>query len=201
MDLPRLTLLLAIVGSSAGLAQAQTSKPLKADDAACRQALDQLYSREEAQRAARLRDGGTRGTAAGPRNALDVARRQAAKACLGGASDQALASPRAQFPLSVTPITPPVEASSPSALRQASQPTSLGQLIPPTGSRQTAPPLRPQQVPASPPLETRPPLSRITSCDPAGCWNSEGQYLMRSGPNLAGPPGLCTSQAGILTCR
>lgn len=44
----------------------------------------------------------------------------------------------------------------------------------------------------------RPPV--ITSCDPGGCWDSNGTRLNRAGPNLIGPNGLCTASGALLNC-
>jgi hypothetical protein len=59
--------------------------------------------------------------------------------------------------------------------------------------------------PAVPPLAALPPLSiprapAITSCDAAGCWDSNGQRHNAQGPVLVGPRGTCTVQAGLLNC-
>ena len=46
-----------------------------------------------------------------------------------------------------------------------------------------------------------PPLRTVTQCDPSGCWTSDGVRLNRLGPLLVGPPGACTVQSGVLSCR
>lgn len=61
----------------------------------------------------------------------------------------------------------------------------------------------PPQVP--PPIAGPPPLAiphptTITTCDAAGCWDSEGRRLDQTGPFLLGPRGLCTVQGGLVTC-
>jgi hypothetical protein len=64
--------------------------------------------------------------------------------------------------------------------------------------------VRPAQ--AAPAIATpQPPLAipraaAITTCDPAGCWDSEGRRLNNMGPLLMGPRGLCTIQGGLLNC-
>ncbi|MES2972681.1 MAG: hypothetical protein V4757_03695 [Pseudomonadota bacterium] len=40
----------------------------------------------------------------------------------------------------------------------------------------------------------------ITSCDPGGCWSSDGTRLNRMGPELTGPRGICNPQAGTANC-
>jgi hypothetical protein len=40
----------------------------------------------------------------------------------------------------------------------------------------------------------------ITTCDPAGCWDSEGHRLNNLGPMLVGPRGPCIVQGGIANC-
>jgi len=55
-------------------------------------------------------------------------------------------------------------------------------------------------VVAPPPPVTVERLSVITSCDPGGCWSSDGIRLHRAGPNLQGPRGLCTVQGNVLIC-
>ena len=52
----------------------------------------------------------------------------------------------------------------------------------------------------SPPVQL-PPLRTVTQCDPSGCWTNDGVRLNRLGPLLVGPPGVCTVQSGVLSCR
>lgn len=40
----------------------------------------------------------------------------------------------------------------------------------------------------------------LTSCDPVGCWASDGTRLQRNGPDLVGPRGLCSVVGGVLRC-
>lgn len=168
-------LMLAILALAAGAARADTAPP--AGDGACRVALERLHTQEEAQRSARRQQ---RDAPAGVSRALESARRLAARDCLGSESSPPAASrQRAQPPLAVAPVQVPAPFA------------SLPPPAAPTGPRPSA---------ASP--VQRPGLSTVTHCDSAGCWTSDGQYLMRTGPgNLAGTPGLCTTQAGILTCH
>lgn len=65
--------------------------------------------------------------------------------------------------------------------------------------------LPPSAVPAPPaapppPVAISPPRT-VTQCDPSGCWTSDGMRLNRLGPLLVGPPGACTVQSGVLSCR
>lgn len=168
-------LMLAVLALAAGAAWADTAPAT--GDGACRVALERLHAQEEAQRDARQTQ---REVPASVGAALASARRLAARACLGSdASPPAAARQRAQPPLTVAPVQVPAPLASPPPLAT------------PTGPR----------PPAASPVP-RPGLSTVTHCDSAGCWTSDGQYLMRMGPgNLAGTPGLCTTQAGILTCH
>ena len=66
----------------------------------------------------------------------------------------------------------------------------------------SAPPLYPtvRATPAPlPPVEVPRPAV-ITTCDAAGCWDSEGRRLNQLGPMLVGPRGPCTLQGGIANC-
>ena len=62
-------------------------------------------------------------------------------------------------------------------------------------------PAQPPLAPAPPPpLPPRPPV--VTSCDPAGCWDSNGARLNRGvGDVLIGPRGgLCTTVGATVHC-
>lgn len=61
----------------------------------------------------------------------------------------------------------------------------------PAAVRAPAPPPPPLAIP-------RPTV--ITTCDPAGCWDSEGRRLDNFGPLLVGPRGPCTVQGGLAAC-
>ena len=63
------------------------------------------------------------------------------------------------------------------------------------------PPAIPRAREALPPPVELPPLRTLTQCDPSGCWTSDGVRLNRLGPLLVGPPGACTVQSGVLSCR
>ncbi|MEZ0307359.1 MAG: hypothetical protein ACAH21_05505 [Ramlibacter sp.] len=60
-----------------------------------------------------------------------------------------------------------------------------------------APPLT-AAAPAPPAPIPRPTV--ITSCDPAGCWDSAGRRLNGTGPVLIGPAGACTVQGALAHC-
>ncbi len=61
-----------------------------------------------------------------------------------------------------------------------------------------APTLPPVALPAPPLAIPRPTV--ITTCDPAGCWDSDGRRLNNMGPLLMGPRGPCTLQGGVANC-
>ena len=69
-----------------------------------------------------------------------------------------------------------------------------------------APVILPPSAVPPPPAAPRPPVQvppprTVTQCDPSGCWTSDGMRLNRMGPLLVGPPGACTVQSGVLSCR
>jgi hypothetical protein len=103
---------------------------------------------------------------------LERAQRRAADVCLGQASGAARQRSGAPEP----PVTvPPPVISTPRAAAPA----------------EIVAPRPPVQIP-------RPTV--ITTCDNAGCWDSEGRRLNQTGPLLIGPKGPCTVQAGLVTC-
>lgn len=55
-----------------------------------------------------------------------------------------------------------------------------------------APPTPPLPAPAAP--------AAVTTCDPGGCWTSDGTRVNRIGSQLIGPRGACTLQAGQVQC-
>ncbi len=62
------------------------------------------------------------------------------------------------------------------------------------------PPVRPPAAaPAPAPLSVPRPTA-ITTCDPAGCWDSDGRRLNQMGPLLVGPGGVCSGLGGVVTC-
>jgi hypothetical protein len=82
----------------------------------------------------------------------------------------------------------------PAPARTARPPVAVAPVtLPPS-----AVPVRPA---ALPPPVALPPLRTVTQCDPSGCWTSDGIRLHRQGPLLVGPPGACTVQSGVLSCR
>lgn len=61
------------------------------------------------------------------------------------------------------------------------------------------PPLAPPSLPPPPVAIERPPVP--ATCDPSGCWtNDGGTHLRHVPPNLVGPRGLCSTQAGVVYC-
>jgi len=102
---------------------------------------------------------------------LAMARKHAALACLGPSSGRAQRS-GAPEPAQVVP--PPVIAAP------------------------SAPPAPPAAA-SLPQLEIPRPAA-ITSCDPAGCWDSDGRRLNQMGPLLMGPRGPCSMHGGMVTC-
>ncbi|MBA3771615.1 MAG: hypothetical protein H0X13_03740 [Ramlibacter sp.] len=70
---------------------------------------------------------------------------------------------------------------------------------------QAVPMIAPAPLPPMPAGAPLPPLpiSRpvvITTCDPAGCWDSDGRRLNQIGPMLMGPRGPCSAQGGGVNC-
>jgi hypothetical protein len=103
---------------------------------------------------------------------LEAARRQAAMTCLGGRDRAASAAPRAAQP--------------PVAVPRAAAPAPLP--VPRAGA-----------LPAPPPRPATAPLT-VTACDATGCWASDGTRLLRAGPNLLGPTGVCTTSGPFVQC-
>lgn len=108
-------------------------------------------------------------------NALEPLRRRAAQACLADRADAPPPQPGrlGQPPVAVPPIAVPP---APRAPRISAAP----------------PPL---PVPRQPEIPTV-----VTSCDATGCWANDGSRLQRSGNNLLGPRGICTTQGALLHC-
>ena len=70
---------------------------------------------------------------------------------------------------------------------------------PPVIARPAATPAVPAiAVPA--PAQGIPRPTVITTCDPAGCWDSDGRRLNNMGPLLMSPRGPCTVQGAIANC-
>ena len=127
----------------------------------------------QAQETAMLPSGRPQGARAGAAElaTLKPYRKRVARECLGKEDPVLERAPRP--PVSVAPVTLPLSA----------VPARPGALPPP-----------------SPPVRL-PSLRTITQCDPSGCWTSDGVRLNRLGPVLVGPPGVCTVQSGVLSCR
>ncbi len=95
--------------------------------------------------------------------------------------------------------------------RKQVQATCLG---PSEGARQRAgasepalavAPPRITQNPATPLAQPEPALAIprptvITTCDPSGCWDSEGRRLNNAGPTLMGPRGQCSGSGSVIIC-
>jgi hypothetical protein len=103
---------------------------------------------------------------------IEVLRRQATQACLGGTGAATRPSPVVREPLAVAP--PTIEMPHP--------------------SRTPLP-----AAPAPPPVAIERPAV-ITSCDAGGCWDSNGTRLNRAGPVLLGPGGVCTTVGSTVRC-
>jgi hypothetical protein len=103
---------------------------------------------------------------------IAAARNQAAVACLGRSDGRAT---RSGAPNPVQAMPQPATARSP-----------------------TSPSLPPSAV--APPAVVIPRPTVITTCDPAGCWDSEGRRLDNMGPLLMSPRGPCTVQGGLANC-
>lgn len=101
-----------------------------------------------------------------------AARKDAAAACLGRSDDRRA---RSGAPDPVQAVPPPVVAA-------PARPTAAPDAALPTPALQIPRPIV------------------ITTCDPAGCWDSEGRRLNSMGPLLMGPRGPCTLQGGLANC-
>jgi hypothetical protein len=108
----------------------------------------------------------------GARERLSHVRKNAITACLGSASQGAERSGAPDPPITVAP-------------------TRIG--------AHTAPLPTPSLTPPAPPL-TIPRPAAITTCDPGGCWDSEGRRLNIMGPLLVGPGGTCNVHPNVVTC-
>jgi hypothetical protein len=136
---------------------------------------DPLHS-AECQSAQLALERGLQDAAAGSaaaRQGLAAVRGKAKEACLGR---QAGGTERSGAPAS--PIALPAPAAAAPLSRVAAPET-------------TAPP---------PPVHVPRPVA-ITTCDPGGCWDSEGRRLNFIGPVLISPQGgVCTIQGGAVQC-
>jgi hypothetical protein len=70
---------------------------------------------------------------------------------------------------------------------------------PPAFAGPATPPAAPAVATPAPALVIPRPTV-ITTCDPGGCWDSEGRRLNSMGPLLMSPRGPCTVQSGIANC-
>ena len=167
-----LCLVLTLALAAGGAVAAEPTDPM--ESAACRRALETLQAKESALITMRQADDARPAPAASV--ALDGLRRQAARACLGGNGAPPPPKQVALPPIVVSPIVVPRPAP-----------------LPPTPA--AAPPA------PSPARRTGPPVF-ISTCDPGGCWASDGTRLIRAGAHLIGPHGgLCSGTPGMaLNC-
>ncbi|MEO5695542.1 MAG: hypothetical protein ABIQ60_00245 [Burkholderiaceae bacterium] len=152
------------------VAAAAPGDPLESVD--CRRALDALGSREGVVAAQRSDDHTDR---AAPDARLQALRRNAAFVCLGSRADASRpARPVVRRPLVVEPSLTggPAPLRSPAAVRN-------------------------EPAAAEPGV---PPPTVVTTCDPAGCWSSDGSRLIRAGAGFIGPGGWCSVQGSVLQC-
>ena len=112
----------------------------------------------------------------GPSPRLARARQQAALLCLGPDSGGRARSGAPQPPQAVPP--PAI------SVRPAPSPPAIA----------SVPIAAPQPQPAIPRAAT------VTTCDPGGCWDSDGRRLNNVGPFLMSPRGLCNLQGALLSC-
>jgi hypothetical protein len=137
-------------------------------------ARDPMASPECSAARAELEQAENDGTAgrARPGDRVTLAREKAASACLGGTDGQ---RERSGAPDPAQRVPPPV----------------IGGVAPVPPALRGAAPQAPLEIPRH---------ATITTCDPAGCWDSEGRRLNQTGPLLMGPRGVCIVQGGIVTC-
>lgn len=73
-------------------------------------------------------------------------------------------------------------------------------VVPPPRVTVPAPPAAlPAPVPPPPAVAIERPATPAT-CDPSGCWTSDGAHLRHVAPNIVGPAGLCVQQGGVVYC-
>lgn len=107
---------------------------------------------------------------------IDRSRGLVAQRCFNREADSAGAAQRAaQNPLLVPPVVADLPMRNPAAA---------------TGAPGGAPP----------PVEVGRPTT-MSTCDPGGCWDSNGTRYNSSGPVLNGPRGTCVATAGVVTCN
>ena len=120
-------------------------------------------------------------TAGGPRARLDAARERAALKCFGV---------KPSLPPESRVVSPPVVVD-PIRLRPEAALSRASVVVAQPAAPAVSPPLPSVAVQRSP---------AVTSCDAAGCWDSDGARYNQQGPVLVGPRGICTVQAGVLNC-
>ncbi len=173
-----LRLIFPTLALACATAAAQATGTTRSPD--CERALRALQAREDVAASAPDAAPRTDGRRRAPDARLLALRRQAAQVCLGGKADLPVPQRQVHPPVTVAPVIapPPIE--------------------PPPIAPVVAPPVS-AAPPAAPPPRNAPPTV-ITSCDPTGCWASDGSRLNRMGQNLLGPRGLCTVQGNLLQC-
>jgi hypothetical protein len=166
--------LLLILGFALGASMAMAAEPIDPlKSPACEQALQRLQRQEAQAASAPQAHAPDELRPLRPDFRVQALRREAARVCLGSRLDVQQPPPPQRQPLpptSVAPVAPPV-----SVLLTPQPP-------PPVATPRSAAP------------------TVITTCDPTGCWASDGSRLNRLGPNLLGPRGLCTVQGNLLQC-
>jgi hypothetical protein len=119
---------------------------------------------------------------AAAREGLGAAREKAKEACLGR---QAGHTERSGAPAS--PIMAPAPAPAPAPVPAPVTPEPRAAAAP-------------DIIASPPPSQAERPVP-ITSCDPGGCWDSQGRRLNFMGPVLIGPQGsVCTVQGSTVQC-
>lgn len=147
--------------------------PLESAD--CRRALDAMQAQETTVAGLAPTQQPAQQPARGAALArLESLRQDAARSCLGGS-----AAARVPQRLAQPPVTVPRVTVNPPRLPPA--PASVA------------------PWPALPPGVVGPPV-RVIACDATGCWASDGSHLLRAGPSLLGPRGLCSVQGTALHC-
>ena len=171
--------LLLVLASTAAPTHAADVDPLRSID--CRRAVASMQAEETAEAERRAGSVSTPSTPPAPSPALQDARRDAAKRCLASRLDVEPPHGRfAQAPIVVEPVGSPAP----------------GPLAP--NLHAPMPSTHPSTPSAALPTGKRP--GSVVSCDPGGCWASDGSRLQRVGPVLWGPRGACTTQGASLQC-
>jgi hypothetical protein len=168
--------LVLVIAAQAFAARSASPAPPPGDplqSPACLGALEALQAQEATLAAAPPASGGAhelRRPAVGA--GLEASRRRATRACLASSADPQ------------RPLPPPG--------RLAQPPIA----VPPLGAARLAAP--PVVLPGTPALPPQPRF--VTSCDPGGCWTSDGSRVNRVGPTLWGSRGACITVGTVTQC-